>query len=972
MKKSHDLQGNALEDGREDIPKEYSRVLDKSAFSSSVRPRLSRLLRTAGLDAVYERGEGDLLYLSGSSAEEQPVLDLVGGFGASLFGHNHPVLVKRAIQLLEHRRPFNNQARVRNYAGLLSEKLAEKLQASTGKEYMVTLASTGAEAIEAAIKHAELESVQRRDSISSEIKRSISRLEGGVRTGRYILPECVFEDASQLIGKKTPTCLETLCLSISQFNERQLSKPSVFLSLEGAFHGKTSGALKLTHNPEFRDPWRNMGISVVFMPINDIAAAEKIVSTHGGYYVDVVILECGEVSFVRRDISTISGCFIEPIQGEGGIRAIDSAYMRVLRTLATNNSFPLIVDEIQTMGRTGTFVATEHLGAHGDYYTFSKALGGGLAKISALLIEKSRYIEKFGYLHTSSFADDCFSSAIGLGVLELLEIDDGALLEACRTKGDYLKQGLLRVQQACPDAIANVRGHGLMLGVELQSQENSNSPLLRILNDQTLLGFVVCGFLLNEMGVRVSPTVSAHNVIQIKPSAYITQQQMDHCIVAFRLVAELIQRGDSLRLCGFLAGRKMMTLPATKIYQDTPIIACLKGMQVDHQVAFLVHYLEPFDLALWEQNFYPLSSEDCSAFLDSSLGVLSPFIVKEQVLVSNLDTRIGVTVVGIPMSSKQFLAAMNAGDITDALDMIRDAVEIAKTNGAEIVGFGGYTSIITNNCTNIEDDSVGFTSGNSLTAAATIDALLQVAEEHGVNIHSAKLGIVGATGNIGKVLAEVLADEVGSITLVSRNRGTQRLNRLANTIYKQKLDKNLLNSNSGIDKTIVASKTYQRKAEFDNDWDGFRQAIEQELAANCPITIESDLGALKDCDLIVCATNTAQPLVFPEHVGDNPVIICDVATPGDVSPSVISQKPNALVINGGVIALPKQQTVEIQGVALDDGNVYACMAETIILGMSGMNANFSHGALQPAKVRQIRELAKRHGFVFSVQISKGQ
>ena len=583
------------------------------------------------------------------------------------------------------------------------------------------------------------------------------------------------------------------------------------------------------------------------------------------------------------------------------------------------------------------------------------------------MVKKERYIDSFGYLHTSTFADDCFSSAIGIGVLELLERDGDYLLRICAEKGKYLKEQLVLVQQACPGVIANVSGRGLMLGVEFSHQKNNASPLIRLLSEQSLLGFVVSGFMLNEMNIRVAPTVSSHAVIRIEPSAYISNEQMDHCISAFRLVAEIIGKGDSLRLCGFLAERKMMTLQATEVVQEYVNDEVVITGEVDHRIAFIGHFLEPYDLAHWDKNLYPLSPENCRSLLDRTLGVLAPFVVKEHILQSEVGTKVGISVIGIPMTAEQFSVAMQKGDTSEALAIIKDAVNLAKNRGAGIIGFGGYTSIVTNNCTDLVESSIGLTSGNSLTAAAAIEAIAQAASERGIDVSNATLGIVGAAGNIGKVLAEVMADEVGSIKLIMRRRGKKRLVRLVNEIYGHKLHKDISASLCGIDRVLMATESYKNNEDAHATFDEFRLSLEAELGDKAPISIVSEMEALQDCDLIICATNSPEPIVFPKHIGQQSVIICDIATPQDVSSDVISEKPNAVVIEGGVIKLPRQQTMDIGGMELDKGNVYACMAETIILGMTGMNSHFSYGPLIPAKVRQIRDLARIHGFTFDIQ-----
>ena len=124
---------------------------------TSTKPSVEACLHAAGLDMEYTRGEGDYLYYLDEHGEEVEVLDLVGGYGASLFGHNNPRLVDVVRGLLDAQRPFNSQGSVRGYAQKLKTRLSDLAQSETGREYSETLENTGASAVEAAIKHAELE-----------------------------------------------------------------------------------------------------------------------------------------------------------------------------------------------------------------------------------------------------------------------------------------------------------------------------------------------------------------------------------------------------------------------------------------------------------------------------------------------------------------------------------------------------------------------------------------------------------------------------------------------------------------------------------------------------------------------------------------------------------------------------------------------------------------------------------------------
>ena len=132
------------------------------------------------------------------------------------------------------------------------------------------------------------------------------------------------------------------------------------------------------------------------------------------------------------------------------------------------NDIPLILDEIQSgMGRAGSILYAHELGIKGDYL-LSKGLGGGLAKISALLIAQRRYKPEFSLLHTSTFAEDDYSSTVAGKTLDILESDDSALLTLCEEKGRHLIEGLRKIQDRYPEVIREVRGEGLMIGLEFQ------------------------------------------------------------------------------------------------------------------------------------------------------------------------------------------------------------------------------------------------------------------------------------------------------------------------------------------------------------------------------------------------------------------------------------------------------------------------------------------------------------------------
>lgn len=119
-----------------------------------------------------------------------------------------------------------------------------------------------------------------------------------------------------------------------------------------------------------------------------------------------------------------------------------------------------------------------------------------------------------------------------------------------------------------------------------------------------------------------------------------------------------------------------------------------------------------------------------------------------------------------------------------------------------------------------------------------------------------------------------------------------------------------------------------------------------------------------DCDIIVTASNTPGPLIYPRHLSRGPVVICDLSLPPDVAEEVKLERPDVLVIHGGVVRLPCDD-LTIGAVPLAKGHVFACMAETMLMGLEGIRVNGSVGSVKPDEVLNIMGIAEKHGFVLA-------
>ncbi|MCY2961158.1 MAG: acetylornithine transaminase [Planctomycetota bacterium] len=231
-------------------------------------------------------------------------------------------------------------------------------------------------------------------------------------------------------------------LKLSRKYQRGKGRPErmSFLALEGAFHGRTCGALSLTHNAKYREPFGPL-LECSWVPPGDVAALENALHT------------------LRP-----AALFLEPIQGEAGVRDVPHDYVRAARRLCTATDTVLVHDEVQAgCGRTGTFLAGDWAGVKPDIATLAKPIAAGLPLGLCVVAEPFAKVLQPGD-HGSTFAGGPLACRAALVFLE--ELEEGGLLAAVRERGAELSAGLAALQREFP-LISELRGRGLIQGVRL-------------------------------------------------------------------------------------------------------------------------------------------------------------------------------------------------------------------------------------------------------------------------------------------------------------------------------------------------------------------------------------------------------------------------------------------------------------------------------------------------------------------------
>ncbi|MEU5959406.1 aminotransferase class III-fold pyridoxal phosphate-dependent enzyme [Streptomyces sp. NPDC047525] len=503
-------------------------------------------LSTVGLDAHYVRAEGDYLYRIDEHGDEIPVVDFAGGYGSLMLGHNPPDIVALAQEMLAAGAPVHAQFSRHPYATELATRLSAIVSRETGENetYNAVFANSGAEAVEIAVKHAELDRALKAAELQAEIAEHIEAARAAVAAGTAT----VRADATHAVGSDTVDGIDALADRVAAVNaDRAVAEPRLF-ALEGGFHGKLMGSVQLTHNAAYRIPFAALGTAARFVTREELAALPKIFEEERVDLLDLVVTG-GEVTVVPRPLPVLCAFVLEPVQGEGGIQVLDAESAALIQTACAAADVPIIVDEVQSgMGRTGTFLASTGIGLRGDYHVLAKSLGGGLAKAAVMLARSSLYRPQFELVHSSTFAKDYFSTTIGLKVLDLLEADDGAAYRKAAERGEYLLDMLRSVQRDFPDVVSGARGRGLMLGLEFHDQSGSGVEELRQHAEGATLGYALAGKLLRTHRVRTFPTASSPNTLRFEPSIHIGDKEVAQLETGLRDVCALLRAQDGAGL----------------------------------------------------------------------------------------------------------------------------------------------------------------------------------------------------------------------------------------------------------------------------------------------------------------------------------------------------------------------------------------------------------------------------------------
>ncbi len=284
---------------------------------------------------------------------------------------------------------------------------------------------------------------------------------------------------------------------------KMYSDRTTFISTTRAFHGKSLGSLSGTAKGVFRKPFLPLIPGFRHVPFGDIEMMRKTFEV---------------CQFVGEDVAAV---ILEPIQGEGGIILPPQNYLKEVRALCDEYGALLILDEVQTgMGRTGKMFAAELYNVEPDILCLAKAFGGGIVPAGAVIANEKTFKSLFDnpFMHTTTFGGNPLACAAALATIKVLIEED--LPTRAAEVGKYLLSGLRETTVGYEDKVMEIRGQGLMIGIEFHSDE---------------VGYEFSKGMFDE-GVLVAGTLVNSKTIRIEPPLTISYSEVDQVIATFKKV----------------------------------------------------------------------------------------------------------------------------------------------------------------------------------------------------------------------------------------------------------------------------------------------------------------------------------------------------------------------------------------------------------------------------------------------------
>ncbi|MFI5391253.1 MAG: aminotransferase class III-fold pyridoxal phosphate-dependent enzyme, partial [Bacteriovoracales bacterium] len=894
------------------------------------------------------------------TGEQIEVFDCTGSYGVNLLGHENRELAQFVGKLTG---PAFILGSLRQEGARLSYKINQLMNVEEARgDWVTLLTNTGAESVEVALKiaHFRFKANLEEKIIKLNIKKNLvmEDLKFRFKLGQVKVPDfnsILIASVKKLdlaIDLNNEETLEGLLRNVEAvFNYGLLVLESEYkiFAIKNSFHGKTMGALRVTYGPQYKKNIEDYinDSSVIFINPNDIGDFNEKLNQIKLCYLD---FDGGRP--IPEFHLPIPCMIIEPIQGEGGVIELNQHFLREIREVTEKNKIMLVLDEIQSgCFRTGTFAAVHEWKIQGDIYCFSKALGGGVSKIGAVVINRDFYPAQYDMIHSSTFGEDSFSSAVALKTITILERDKEL------AKRSSLKQKLMNLQKKFPELIDEVRGKGLLLGIKISISFVEKYTEFKTFHDCSLLGYLFSSALLHNEKVRAMPSLSDQLLIRIEPSLYTTEKEEEFIIERLEsFFIELKMANMPYFFSCLFPGEKIG--PGEELFRPK-----IEHDPLRPKVYFFTHFIDLKHIGSFFPSFKEVSGVTLKKHLAKIEPFLSPTITYADILKFKSGKEVEIIFVGLPLTTETILEKITSDQYYDLVIQLQSFINSCDVDDNITFGLGQFTSIMTKNGHAIKSNGHSLTTGNAFTTALAVEGMLKICREKRVEPSKSTIACLGICGNIVSVAAEFFADHFQKMIWI-HHTDIHLSAKFQETVFD--LLGNIINSNP--ESGSFASRMVELIQKFPfYDIEGMLNFLKREEVCEV-LTVTTETHELLKADTIFSATNAPKPIIFPQHLKHNAIVV-DIGVPKNVTSEVERTRQDVSVIYGGLAMLEDLLNTDIPNFKfpkrfpkLPDGVFYGCLAETISLALNGQKGRKNVGRITKKQVLEVADMGKQLGF----------
>ncbi len=722
------------------------------------------------------------------------------------------------------------------------------------------------------------------------------------------------------------------------------------LSAENSFHGKTFSALSATGSDKYSNDLivDEQGYNKV--PFNDITALSQALES-----------------------KAYAAFIVEPIQGEGGMIEASDAYLKAAAELCKKTGTLLIADEIQTgIGRTGKLFACQHYDIEPDVLLLSKALGGGMSPIGAMVVKKSAYSKVFDKKHSSTFANGGLACHVANKVLDKLS-DDSTILASVNEKSAYISAEFANLQREF-SGFFSYSGTGLMYALRLHDNVTKDNYLVNYLLKSGGLSYLIAGYLATEENVLMVPFLSDGCAIRFEPSLTIEMDELKRLVKAIRRVCAMMRHARYDLLFKYLVGESANgESPETPSYRK-PVFFAKKAPKNNKRFAFLMHTTSLIDfvrgLPLAIRENYSQEQQEALSNWMMALGKIdyTPASAVEVQMKSEQGDTVDGMMIFSPIKAQDMMR-LSADEKSELLD---GYLEVAKDANIDVIGLGAYTSVISRAGEDIikrpEAKHFTFSTGNSFTALSTSKAIQM---NYGQHCITKNVAVIGARGSVGRLASIDLACHVNQVFLIGNPRsGEGVINDCCIAILAELLASNVEhNVASAYGQFLKLLKLANMTKEYalqqlNNQSRQFLQrltVVSAELQLDFPIKTSVNIeDFIEQSDCVLSATSEGKAFINAEIFKPGTQIF-DASRPFDF---VCDDDALIDIHEGGLVSQPQAVSFgDCNMIGTKPGINLACLSETVALAMESVEQNYSIGKKIPyLEAKEVYRIASSHGF----------